>query len=72
MHLNVMAKELLVSYINLDAADTFNCCRKSHGLFAKSVLIPGFAVGGDLNNEHSYSGEQQQMDPASLLRNEQD
>ena len=43
-----------------------------HGLFTKSVFVPGFAVRGDLNDEHGDSGEQQQMDPASLLGNEQD
>jgi hypothetical protein len=36
------------------------------------VFVPGFTVCGDLDNEHGDSGEQQQMDPASLLGNEQD
>jgi hypothetical protein len=43
-----------------------------HRLLAKSVFVPRFAIGGNLDNEHGDSGEQQQMDPASLLSNEQD
>jgi hypothetical protein len=34
--------------------------------------MPGFTIRGNLDYEHGYSGEQQQMDPASLLGNEQD
>jgi hypothetical protein len=36
------------------------------------MFVPGFTVGGNLNNKHADSGEQQQMNPASLLSNEQD
>ena len=35
-------------------------------------FVPGFAISRNLDYEYGYSGEQQQMDPASLLRNEQD
>jgi len=36
------------------------------------VLVSGFAVSRDLNYEHGNPGEQQQMNPAPLLSDEQD
>jgi hypothetical protein len=43
-----------------------------HRFIPKPVFVPGFTIRGNLDYEHGDSGEQQQMDPASLLCNEQD
>lgn len=43
-----------------------------HRFIAKPVFVPGFTVSGDFDYEHGNSGEQQQMDPASLMNNEED
>ena len=43
-----------------------------HELLTKPVFVPGFAIRGDLDDEHGNSGEQQQMDPTPLLGDEQD
>jgi hypothetical protein len=71
MHLNVMAKELLVFINPLDASAPCTVAAK-HQLFTKSVFVLGFAVSGKLDDEHGNSGEQQQMNPTPLLGDEQD
>ena len=71
MHLNVMAKELLV-FIILLMLPGRALLPQIHGLLTKPVFVPGFAISGDLDNEHGNSGEQQQMDPTPLLDDEQD
>jgi hypothetical protein len=41
-------------------------------LFTKTLFVLGFAVRGNLDDEHGNPGEQQQMNPTPLLGDEQD